>query len=149
MDKEIKIRKVNLEDFGELLSLLNQLSPISKEEKIYLKESINILKEIIKDKCHYLCVVEQNNSLIGTGTLLIQKNLSHAGKPYAHIENIVVDSSQRGKGIGKQIVLHLIEKAKESKCYKVILDCKKENIPFYNKCGMSETGEVEMRINLN
>ena len=138
------IRNVKLEDLNEIVSLLKQLSPSSEEDD--MDKLKDILNKIIKDDCHYLCVVEENNKIIGSGTLLIQKNLSHSGQPYGHIENIVVHINQRGKGIGKKIVLYLIEKAKENNCYKTILDCKKENVPFYIKCGFEETGEVEMRI---
>jgi len=141
------IRAANQEDLKKLAILLHQLSPSSEEDD--LEKLKQILDKIIKDGYHYLCIVDENNEMIGTGTLLIQKNLSHGGMNYGHIENIVVDINYRKKGIGKKIILHLIEKAKENKCYKVILDCKKENVPFYAKCGLSETGEVSMRLDFD
>ncbi|MBW2978281.1 GNAT family N-acetyltransferase [Candidatus Woesearchaeota archaeon] len=140
----MQIRKADQEDIRKLMPLLRQLSPGPDEDD--LDQLKQISDQIIKDEYHYLCVVEEDNGIIGSGTLLIQKNLSHGGRPYGHIENIVVDINHRKKGIGKEIARHLIEKAKENNCYKVILDCKKENIPFYEKCGFNDTGEVEMRI---
>lgn len=140
----MNIRKANLEDLKEIVRLLNQLSPSEEAEFGKLKE---IFDKMIKDENYYLCVAEEGKELVGTGLLLIQMNLSHSGRPYGHIENIVVDSNHRGKGIGKKIISYLIEKAKENNCYKIILDCKKENVAFYEKCSFKETGEVEMRFN--
>lgn len=138
------IREANQEDLTKLMPILRQLSPGSDEDD--LDKLKQILDKITKDEYHYLCVFEEDNEIIGSGTLIVQKNLSHKGMPYGHIENIVVDTNHRKKGIGKKIVLHIIEKAKKAGCYKLILDCKKENIPFYEKCGLNDTGEVEMRI---
>ena len=142
------IRLARLEDSKEIANLLHQLSPPSEEDKSMTDEKKSeIINEIIKDKNHHLFVAEDQGKIIGTGLLLIQLNLSHGGKPYAHIENVVTEKELRGKGIGKEIVLKMLEKAKEENCYKVILDCEIKNIPFYQKCGLKETGEVEMRIN--
>lgn len=141
------IRKAKQEDLKPLVSVLKQLSPSSQEDDF--EKLKKILDKITEDEFHYLCVVENEGKIAGSGTLIVQKNLGRGGRPYAHIENIVVDTNHRKKGIGKEIVLHLIEKAKEFGCYKVILDCKKENIPFYEKCGMKNTEEVCMKINFS
>ena len=57
------------------------------------------------------------------------------GKICAHIEDVVVDNMYRGNRTGKLLIEELIKIAKHYKCYKVILDCSKENVPFYEKCG--------------
>ena len=38
--------------------------------------------------------------------------------------------------LGKKIVYHLINLAKENGCYKVILNCNENNVGFYEKCGL-------------
>jgi len=140
-----KIEKVKLEDLEDLLNLLYQLSP-PKKEKINKRQLLNILRKIIKDKNYYIAVYkESNEKIVGTGTLLKQLNLSHSGRPYCHIENIVIDRNFRGRGIGKSIIDELVKKAKKENCYKVILNCQKHNILFYKKCCFEETGEMEMR----
>jgi len=150
MKEKIQIREARQEDLQKILNLLHQLSPFSEEDK---KADIEILKQtlqkIIQDENHYLCIFEYDDKLVGTGTLLIQMNLSHGGKSYGHIENIVVDEEHRKKGIGKKIINHLIEKTKEKSCYKVLLNCKKHNVHFYAKSGMQETGEVEIRLDFS
>ena len=48
-----------------------------------------------------------------------------------HIEDVVVDKSQRGGGIGKQMLQFLEARAKDLGCLKVILDCNSDNVGFY------------------
>lgn len=144
----MNIRTANSEDLPNLLSLLHQLSPPSEQDKVSQESLKQILLKMIQDENHHIHVLEENDSIIATGTLLIRLNLSHGGKSAAHIENVVVDKKHRKKGIGKIMINHLIKKAKNLGCYKVILNCKKENIPFYTNCNLKETGEVEMRLDL-
>ena len=61
----------------------------------------------------------------------------------AHIEDVVVDSTVRGKGLGKLIITKLVELAEAAGCYKVVLDCSEANVGFYKKCGF-EQKEVQM-----
>ena len=65
-----------------------------------------------------------------------------------HIEDVAVDKSMRGTGVGKELIGHLIDAAKKEKCYKVILDCADYNIPFYEKCGLKRA-ENEMRYSIS
>lgn len=141
------IREAKLEDLDKLLQLLYQLSQPSEDEKNADTQKLRrVLNKIIEDENYYICIFEYDGELFGTGMLLVQLNLSHKGKPFGHIENVVMDEKHRKKGIGLKIIEYLIEKAKEKNCYKVILNCKKNNIPFYEKTGLKENGEVEMRL---
>jgi len=146
--KSKMIRNAKTEDLEQILDLLYQLSP-PKEEflKTDKKGLRTILNEMIFDRNYVVCVYQEGQRLLGTATLIIQLNLSHGGRPYGHIENVVTDKNSRGKGIGKQIVDYLIKKADERNCYKIILSCEKKKVPFYKKCNLNLTGEVEMRRN--
>ncbi|MCX8082553.1 MAG: GNAT family N-acetyltransferase [bacterium] len=147
MDFEVRIAQTK--DFEGIVNLLSQLSPPKEGENLDSEKGKGILKNILNNTDYCLCVVEDKDGvLLGTATLLIQQNLSHGGRPYAHLENVVTDIRHRKKGIGLAMVKFLIEKAKERGCYKVILNCETKNIIFYERCGFRITGEVEMRINL-
>lgn len=147
MSKIYKIRQAKVKDLDNVIDLLYQLSPPKNSDKSVSKKHLKkTLKRIIKAPNHYIYVCVSNKKIIGTGTLWIQLNLSHGGRPYGHIENVVTDKNNREKGVGKKIVEYLIDKAKKADCYKIVLRCGNNNIPFYEKCGLNETGEVEMRI---
>jgi glucosamine-phosphate N-acetyltransferase len=141
------IRDAKPKDLEQILGLLYQLSPVSEEDlKINKKKLKKVLREMIKDKNHLICVYEKEQKLLGIATLLIQLNLSHGGRPYAHVENVVTDQAFRGNGVGKEMIDYLIKRADERGCYKSILNCEEKNIPFYERCRFHLTGEVEMRL---
>jgi len=101
------------------------------------------------NKRHIVLVIEDVNrcKIIASGTLFIERKLIHGGSFVGHIEDIVTDYNARGQGLGKIVVLRLAEYAQGSGCYKVILDCAKSNIPFYEKCGFMHKGsEMELRF---
>lgn len=146
---DVKIRKAEMHDLPRLIELLDQLSPMSDPEAEKKNvDVLNAMSNIISDDCYYMAVASTGGKVVATATLLIQHNLSHGGRSYGHIENVVTDAGYRGNSIGRRLVEYLIDGAKKNDCYKVILNCSKENIPFYRKCGFSENGEVEMRIDL-
>lgn len=58
----------------------------------------------------YLARLKENDSIVGMVTLIVYRI------PYivkAQLEDIVVDESMRGKGIGKMLMQYVIDKAKE------------------------------------
>lgn len=92
---------------------------------------------------NYVIIDNLVDKVIAFGTLLVEKKYIHNLSAVGHIEDIVVDADYSGQGIGKKIVTSLAEIAKTKHCYKVILNCGKNNVGFYNKCGFEEK-EVEM-----
>ena len=56
-----------------------------------------------------------------------------------HIEDVIILPSHQGKGY--ILVQHLVQLAKQEKCYKCILNCDKENVTFYTKCGFHSKSE--------
>ncbi|MCM8777641.1 MAG: GNAT family N-acetyltransferase [Candidatus Omnitrophica bacterium] len=145
---DFEVRNARLDDFKGIVDLLSQLSPPKEGESLDVKKGEEILRNILNNPDYFLCIAESKDGLVGTAILLVQQNLSHGGRPYAHLENVVTDIRHRKKGIGLAMVRYLIEKARAKGCYKVILNCETKNIVFYEKCGFCITGEVEMRINL-
>jgi len=115
--------------FKNYLELLSQLTVVNLDVSFddFSKHFDNINSKIF--------VIEDNNKIIASGTLLIEKKFIRNFKSVGHIEDIVVDNNYRGKKIGKQLIKFLTEYAYEKDCYKVILDCNHNNIIFYEKCG--------------
>ena len=63
-----------------------------------------------------------------------------------NIEDVVVSKEYEGRGIGIKLVSSLLEKAKVMNCYKTILDCQNELIPFYERIGFKQESN-QMRYN--
>ncbi len=144
---EITLRKVKESDLENILQVLYQLSPLDGAEPASSSELSDTLKNIILNEDYYFLVAEIGNRIVGTATLLIQRNLTHRGRPYAHVENVVTDQEFRGKYIGAALITKLMEYANGRNCYKIILNCSLDNSKFYERCGFKTTGEIEMRFN--
>lgn len=98
----MNIRKACPEDLLDLIRFLYQLSPL-KEWEVHPSHGKfeEVLAKINSDENNYLVVAENGGKIVGTATLLIQLNLTHEARPYGHVENVVVDETYRGRGIGR------------------------------------------------
>jgi glucosamine-phosphate N-acetyltransferase len=141
------IRELELLDVTEdYFKLLCQLSGDPKETSGWSYASSFWLK-YEDNEDHQTFVYEDEGRVIGTATVLIENKLLHYGSKVGHIEDVVVDKNIRKSGIGKALIKECIEFCRYKDCYKAILDCSKENIPFYECCGFTFS-ENCMRINL-
>ena len=117
----------------EIFSLLQQLTSASSLDKYDFEQILYSLKSN-----HHICLYIKDNKILGTITILIEQKLIHKGKCVGHIEDLVVDKDHNGMGIAKELLAYVMQIAKDNNCYKVILDCDKELIPFYEKSGFKE-----------
>ncbi len=140
------VRDAQIKDLDSIRDLLEQLTPLKEGVEVDNRKIEKIFVKMLADDNYHLCVFEDEGKVLGVALLLVQMNISQGGRPYAHIENVVVDKECRGKGAGKRMMEYLVAKANELDCYKILLNCGKDNIPFYEKCGFFDSGEVEMRI---
>ncbi|KAI7845197.1 hypothetical protein COHA_001241 [Chlorella ohadii] len=81
--------------------------------------------------------------IIATATLVVELKFIRGCAKCGHIEDVVVDSTYRGLRLGLRVIEALMAAAQELGCYKVILDCSEDNVPFYEKCGLTRK-EVQM-----
>lgn len=90
-----------------------------------------------------LLVAEEEGRVIGTMALIIVPNLSHGGLPWACVENVMVDSEYRRRGIGKLLMDYALAQAKTAGCYKIQLisdRSRKEAHNFYRMLGYKASG---------
>jgi len=123
--------------YKNYLELMSQLKPTniysySKFEKIF--------KEIEKNKNHNIFVIEEDNIIVGTVTIVLETKFIYDGDKLGHIEDFAIHKDFRKKGIGRLLINNLYEIAKKERCYKVSLACKDTNLDFYKKSKFKLTG---------
>lgn len=87
-----------------------------------------------------IVILDENQRVVGCGTLVIEQKFIRSLGALGHIEDIVVLDDQRGKGLGKLIISVLCHLAFQQGCYKVSLDCDPKNEEFYRKCQLENKG---------
>ena len=136
-----EIRHLEKDDYNKkYLLLLKQLSIID-ENKI-TKNNFDLFVNNLYEN-NQIYVIEKNNQIIGSITLIIENKIIHNFGKVCHIEDVVVDKNTRGLGLGRKLLDFAKEFSKKNNCYKIILNCNEKNIIFYEKCGF-EKKEVEM-----
>jgi glucosamine-phosphate N-acetyltransferase len=139
-----KIRLLEKEDYHlGFLNLLNSLTRTPKTSYGSFCEQYDLIKKICPTNYIYVLTLtskENREILVGTFKLIIEPKFHNNFANMGHIEDVVVSSQYRGYGYGKEMIDFGVKEAFASKCYKVVLNCNKNNIPFYKKCGFKEKG---------
>ena len=141
---DIKIRDIVESDIEN--GFLESLDSLRKASDLDKGVGKDILRKIIANPDYVIHVAEINGKIVGSTTLLIEQKFIHNGGRVGHIEDVVVSKEYEGRGIGIKLVSSLLEKAKVMNCYKTILDCQNELIPFYERIGFKKESN-QMRYN--
>jgi len=147
--REIKytIRELKEEDLKPERGFLETLANLSEVEKVSENKAKKIFKELKKEKSYIFVAVTKNKNIIGTIKLMVEQKFYHQGAKAGHIEDVITRKGFENMGVAGSLIKKALAKAKEQKCYKVILDCRDELIPFYKKFNFYKF-ENCLRINL-
>ena len=136
-----KIRPLETQDLDKS-SFLETLSNLSDVKNLSTKQAQEIFSMASGQGVYFLVAIceegEHQGEIVATVKLIIEPKFFHGGKSAGHIEDVVTRYGFEGQGLSKALLQEAIKIAKENNCYKIILDCKKELIPFYAKSGFKE-----------
>jgi len=144
-DKKIIVRELEEKDLFN--GFLESLDSLRKASDLGPKKAKEIFKKISSDKNYKIFVAELDSKIVGAATIFIEQKFIYKGGKVGHIEDVSVRKRYQGKGIGQKIVEVLVGYAKKKGCYKTILDCSDELVPFYEKIGFKRHSN-SMRIDL-
>ena len=127
-------RKLTIHDYDSFLILINDFrnTSFTKERFIEIFNNSSLHSDIY--------ILEYNNTLIATATLLYETKFIFNTCIVGHIEDVCIKTEYRKHGLGKYIISKVVDIAKENKCYKVTLDCADDNVDFYIKCNFEKRG---------
>ncbi|MDG5816398.1 GNAT family N-acetyltransferase [Chitinispirillales bacterium ANBcel5] len=149
MNKEtFEIRNAREEDVEEMVKLLAQLFSIEDDFKIDEANQRNGLAALLRDhKRSVVKVAKKNNRVIGLCTAQVSISTAQGGLS-AGIEDLIVDKTHRGFGIGTKLLQHITSWALSAGCLRLQLLVDKRNEPalrFYNTLGWNRTHMVCMQ----
>ena len=127
----LRIRPLQPADFAAgFLETLGSLAPVD----LTPEEAIAIWQKRTDSGIHSV-VAEVDGRVVGTASLIVEKKFIHRGGLVGHIEDVAVHSDHWRQGIGTALVERLTELASSLHCYKVILNCLDQLVPFYARLG--------------
>ncbi|ATW26643.1 GNAT family N-acetyltransferase [Candidatus Formimonas warabiya] len=134
------IREAREADIPKILELYQALDG---EEELRPAQALEIWHKTLQWPYHKIFVAEEEAALIGTCQLAIFENLSHHGARVALAESMVVHPEWRNRGVGTEIMKFIMERAREEKCYKLMLSSNQKRVDahrFYGKLGFQQHG---------
>ncbi|KAJ3810298.1 acyl-CoA N-acyltransferase [Lentinula lateritia] len=117
------------------LAVLSVLTVVSDPGESNWLAQFHSMRAASKTYYPIVIVSKQTDRIVGVGCVFIERKFLRGLGSVGHIEDIAVDKSQQGKKLGLRIIQTLTGISENSGCYKTILNCSDENIPFYEKCG--------------
>lgn len=125
-------------DFEDIIRLYRQLHP--KDPILVDGSDAAVFQQILGSSGLHLFVLDLDGVIVATTYLNVIPNITRSAAPYAVIENVVVEESRRGTGLGKQIMTCTLQAAWDAGCYKVMLmtgSRRPATHAFYRACGFS------------
>jgi ribosomal protein S18 acetylase RimI-like enzyme len=143
---ETRIRIARADDLPELLALLEQLRERSAPGVVWERaedaHAARVLAAILTDDRRVFLVAEAGGAVVGTADLVLVPNLTHAARPIAYVENVVVDRDHRRRGVGAALMAACKDRALEARAYKLQLLSNADRTEahrFYERLGYTES----------
>ena len=142
---KLRFREATSDDIASIVRLL--ADDFLGQQREDLSEPLNenylrAFREIEADPNNELIVAELDGKVIGTLQLVITPSLSYQGSKRSIVESVRVDSSLRGKGIGREMMLWAIERAKQRGCVSMHLTSHNDRTDahrFYESLGFAKS----------
>ena len=150
---KLKFREATREDLPEIVRMLaDDFLGLQRERfEDPLPESyIKAFEEIAADKNNELIVAETDGAVVGTLQITFTPSISFQGGKRATVESVRVDERYRGRGIGRELMLFAIDRARAEKCVSMQLTTNADRTEahrFYENLGFKGT-HLGMKLKL-
>lgn len=127
------IRPISNADYPQLVTFWNAnyiLTPLDDFER---------MKVFLEKNPGLSLLAEENGEIVGTV-------LGSFDGRRGSLQKLVVSKEQRGKGIGKQLVLEVVKLLEEAGALDIRFNTAEELVSFYEKCGFVKDNRPSMII---
>ena len=138
---ELLFRVAGDADVDALLRLYGQLA--SGTGGLTREKLTQVFGELASRSDAAVWLAERDGAVVGTFILFILPALGDRCRPLAVVEDVVVDETLRGGGIGRRMMEFALRKAREANCYKLMLSSnlkRAEAHAFYESLGFQRHG---------
>jgi GNAT superfamily N-acetyltransferase len=117
------VRAATEQDIPRILELYAQLAtdPDTELTPLSPEEMRAAFAEMRAVPGYELLVAETDGEIVATTVLAVLPGFAYHCSPFAVVEYVVVDDKERRKGIGRELMEAVIERARKAGCYKIML----------------------------
>ena len=138
----IRLRTARARDLPAVLGLYAQPA-IDASDVLPVAAAKVILRRFSRYPNYHLYVATLGRRVVGTYALLIMDNLAHRGARSGVVEDVMVAPELHGRGIGRKMMQHALERCAAARCYKLSLSSnlrRKAAHRFYEGLGFERHG---------
>lgn len=138
MDVDCLIRPVELSEISAVIALYDQYDK-PRTPRPDDAATVSIFRQL-GDAGGCVYGAFKGTELVGSCTFHLCANFSWSGRPFAILENVIVDRGHRQQGIGRRLLRVATEKARALNCYKIALmtgSSRSETHAFYQSAGFT------------
>jgi GNAT superfamily N-acetyltransferase len=136
------VREAREADLPRILVLLYQLTQTSSHPEAapwdLNERHLKVFRQMQGSPFFHLLVLEVEGEILGTLHLYLVPTIAHGGQPWAIVEHVVVDDTQRSKGYGEIMMAEAVRLAREAGACKVSLGSsvlRVDSHRFYERIG--------------
>jgi len=136
------IRDAEARDVAAILAIY-KAARIEGEDGFGVEEAAAHLESFRAYPNYKVFVVTIEGEVLATYALLIMNNLAKRGRPSGIVEDVGVMPGHQGKGIGRAMIAHAMERCRMAGCYKLALSSnlrRTEAHEFYEGLGFERHG---------
>jgi GNAT superfamily N-acetyltransferase len=115
-----QVRLARMGDLDAVVRLLASLHDEKRTDEATPAER-DAFERILRQPMRRVLVADLGGRVVGTADVLVVENLSRGVRPWAIVENVVVDPGSRRRGVGGALINAATDFADESGCYKIQL----------------------------
>ncbi|MGE5137211.1 MAG: N-acetyltransferase family protein [Gemmatimonadota bacterium] len=138
----ISVRPAAEADLPALLALYAELHP--GDTPLPAAAALPVWTEIQSQRGRVVLLAEQDGKAAGTADCTVLANLTHGGRPFMLIENVVVARAHRRAGVGTALLDAAAALARPAGCYKAQLLSRADRTgahAFYEACGFAPAAQ--------
>ncbi len=145
MVKILEFKEIDAGNLDDINALLRQLV---HDPSTYVPVSERDFSAIVENSQSIIVAAKDEERIVGVGILFVIKKFRGI---YGYIEDMIVDESYRGQGIGGKILDHLVKAARVAGVKTIELSTRPSRVPannLYIKAGFEpkETNVYRMKL---
>jgi len=142
----VEVRPAVAADLPALIDLYEQLvEGFGSGPQLSLAEAEAIFSAIAADPDRTLLVATVDGVVAGTVDLLVVRpSLTHRGRPWAAVENVVTGTGYRRQGVGRALMEEAARRSREAGCHRLQLLSRMQRTgahAFYRAIGMEPSAQ--------